>query len=96
MYIGTKSFYFGLVEGLFIIDNKTNFQFQIDIVTTDTIDAITHGSASSGMEGVGESSKGQTVLLLRMGPHRVDNAPDILADCPIDHPFFVKDKGKFM
>ena len=68
---------------------------QIDIVTTDTIDAITQSSSSSvsGIEGVGESSKAHTVLLLRMGPHRVDNAPDILADCPIDHPFFVKDKG---
>ena len=74
---------------------KIFFSFQIDIVTTDTIDAITQSSSSSvsGMEGVGESSKGHTVLLLRMGPHRVDNAPDILADCPIDHPFFVKDKG---
>ena len=77
--------------------SETHFiPLQIDIVTTDTIDAITQSTSSSlpSVEG-GESSKGHTVLLLRMGAHRVDNAPDILADCPIDHPFFVKDKGNF-
>ena len=66
---------------------------QIDIVTTDTIDIVQH--ASSAAES-GETSKVHTVLLLRMGPHRVDNAPDILAECPIDHPFFVKDKGNII
>ena len=65
---------------------------QIDIVTTDTIDIVQHASSLSAAES-GETSKVHTVLLLRMGPHRVDNAPDILAECPIDHPFFVKDKG---
>jgi hypothetical protein len=32
-------------------------------------------------------------LRLRLAPHRMDNTPDILADCPPEHPFFVKDKG---
>ena len=66
---------------------------QIDIVTTDTIDIVQHASPLSSVAESGETSKVHTVLLLRMGPHRVDNAPDILAECPIDHPFFVKDKG---
>jgi hypothetical protein len=86
------------------VDSRNPYQFapngltvlKIDIVTTDTIDSLTQSSSTSSLptvEGGGESSKGHTVLLLRMGSHRVDNAPDILADCPIDHPFFVKDKG---
>jgi hypothetical protein len=35
-----------------------------------------------------------TLLRLRLAPHRMDNTPEILADCPVDHPFFIKDKGK--
>ena len=34
-------------------------------------------------------------LRLRLAPHRADsqNSTEILADCAIDHPFYVKDKG---
>ena len=35
-------------------------------------------------------------LRLRLAPHRADsqNSTEILADCAIDHPFYVKDKGR--
>ena len=51
---------------------------------------------SSGSEaGDGSPGAGQ-VLRLRMSPHNVAEVSrvEMLADCPIDHPFFVKDKGK--
>ena len=51
---------------------------------------------SSGSEaGEGSPGAGQ-VLRLRMSPHNVAEVSrvEMLADCPIDHPFFVKDKGK--
>ena len=37
----------------------------------------------------------KSVLRLRMSPHNVPEVSrvEMLADCPIDHPFFVKDKG---
>ena len=63
--------------------------FQIDIVTTDTVDV------HSSQEDKDESSSGpSTSLLLRMGPHRCENLPDILVECAVNHPFFVKDKGQ--
>ena len=38
----------------------------------------------------------KSVLRLRMSPHNVPEVSrvEMLADCPIDHPFFVKDKGE--
>lgn len=63
-----------------------NIAFQIDIVTTDTVDV--HSSKD-------EKDEASTSLLLRMGPHRCENLPDILVECAINHPFFVKDKGQF-
>ena len=38
----------------------------------------------------------QTLLRLRLAPHRADSnsSTEILADCPLEHPFYVKDKGK--
>ena len=37
-----------------------------------------------------------TLLRLRLAPHRADSnsSTEILADCPLDHPFYVKDKGR--
>ena len=69
------------------------FEFQIDIVTTDTVDLHTH-LTSGGAASKDEESTQNTTVLLRMGPHRCENLPDILVECPISHPFFVKDKGK--
>jgi hypothetical protein len=44
----------------------------------------------------GEEEGGGGSLLLRMSPHNVPDMSrvDMLAECPLDHPFFVKDKGK--
>ena len=69
------------------------FEFQIDIVTTDTVDLHTH-LTSGGAASKDEESTQNTTVLLRMGPYRCENLPDILVECPISHPFFVKDKGK--
>ena len=43
----------------------------------------------------GDTGHGQT-LRMRMSPHNIPEMSrvEMLADCPIDHPFFVKDKGK--
>ena len=65
-----------------------SFSLQIDIVTTDTVDV--HSSNKDEKD-----EPGTTSLLLRMGPHRCENLPDILVECAINHPFFVKDKGQF-
>ena len=64
-----------------------SFSLQIDIVTTDTVDV--HSNKD------GKDEPGTTSLLLRMGPHRSENLPDILVECAINHPFFVKDKGQY-
>jgi hypothetical protein len=34
------------------------------------------------------------LLRLRLAPHKMDNTPEILAECTLDHPFFIKEKGK--
>ena len=51
---------------------------------------ISREEAGDGSPGAGQ------VLRLRMSPHNVAEVSrvEMLADCPIDHPFFVKDKGK--
>ena len=36
----------------------------------------------------------QQLLRLRMSPHLGDNSTEILAECAIEHPFFVKEKGR--
>ena len=45
--------------------------------------------------GAGDEA-GDQVLRLRMSPHNVPEVSrvEMLADCPVDHPFFVKDKGE--
>jgi hypothetical protein len=42
------------------------------------------------------SSGEEESLLMRMTPHNVPDMSrvDMLAECPLDHPFFVKDKGR--
>merc|ERR1719273_856845 len=42
-----------------------------------------------------EEGETSTLLRLRMSPHNVAESSrvEMMADCPIDHPFFVKDKG---
>ena len=61
----------------------TFYVFQIDVIGRDAHDdSVTPRDATSA-----------TLLRLRLSPHRHDN-PDILADCPLDHPFFIKEKGK--
>ena len=44
---------------------------------------------------LGDEESG-SCLLLRLSPHNVPDMSrvDMLAECPLDHPFFVKDKGK--
>ena len=55
-------------------------------------------SSSSGLvvkSDPGQSqSEVQTLLRLRLAPHRGDKVTEILAECSLDHPFFVKDKGR--
>ena len=53
---------------------------------------ISREEAGDGSPGAGHGQ----VLRLRMSPHNVAEVSrvEMLADCPIDHPFFVKDKGK--
>ena len=34
------------------------------------------------------------LLRLRLAPHKMDNTPEILAECALDHPFFIKEKGQ--
>ena len=53
------------------------------------------GSAGSAFTPVEAGGGGSEVLLrLRMAPHRGDNSTEILAECSLDHPFYVKEKGK--
>jgi hypothetical protein len=42
------------------------------------------------------SSGEEESLLMRMTPNNVPDMSrvDMLAECPLDHPFFVKDKGR--
>ena len=56
---------------------------QVDVISRDE-----HSPA-------GDTGHGQT-LRMRMSPHNIPEMSrvEMLADCPIDHPFFVKDKGK--
>ena len=62
--------------------------------------ASSSGSLSSAAPAIksdpaaGAASDVQTLLRLRLAPHRGDNATEILAECGLDHPFFVKEKGK--
>ena len=58
------------------------------------MDVIPREEADSG---VLSSGHGQ-VLRLRLAPHNVPEVSkvEMLADCNIDHPFFVKDKGKYL
>ena len=55
-----------------------------------------HVSGVETINRVDSSSGHGQVLRLRMSPHNVPEVSrvEMLADCPIDHPFFVKDKGK--
>ena len=56
------------------------------------VDVMSREEAGSGSPGPGHGQ----VLRLRMSPHNVAEVSrvEMLADCPIDHPFFVKDKGE--
>ncbi|CAB4068832.1 HBP1 [Lepeophtheirus salmonis] len=69
-------------------NNSSNGCGNNEIIKTssDNSSSVIGGSSSSGGESV-------TILRLRMAPHRGDNSPEILAECSLDHPFFVKEKG---
>ena len=60
--------------------------FQIDVISREEVAADTN-----------PSQEVKTLLRLRMSPHNVPESSrvEMLAECPIDHPFFVKDKGMF-
>ena len=59
---------------------------QIDVIPREAESAATMTSDGHSM----------IALRLRLAPHRADreNSTEILADCAIDHPFYVKDKGR--
>ena len=63
---------------------------QVDVISRE--DARGEDIAASGHSSPGHGQ----VLRMRMSPHNVAEVSrvEMLADCPIDHPFFVKDKGK--
>lgn len=63
---------------------------QVDVISRE--DARGEDIAASGHTSPGHGQ----VLRMRMSPHNVAEVSrvEMLADCPIDHPFFVKDKGK--
>jgi len=44
--------------------------------------------------GATAAAEQQQVLRLRMAPHEGDNSAEIVAECPLEHPFFIKEKGK--
>ena len=55
------------------------------------------GGDRSAPGGEGEDSTSgsvQTLLSLRMAPHRGESSTEILAETSLDHPFFVKEKGR--
>ena len=62
--------------------------FQIDVIPREA------QPAAAAPESAQEHS--MIALRLRLAPHRADsqNSTEILADCAIDHPFYVKDKGR--
>jgi len=52
--------------------------------------ATTTATAAAGEE----EERRAPLLRLRLEPHAGDNSAEILADCPLEHPFFVKEKGE--
>ena len=63
----------------------TGFYFQIDVISREDDSRLDNNS----------NQDLKSVLRLRMSPHNVPEVSrvEMMADCPIDHPFFVKDKG---
>ena len=62
--------------------NQSYF-FQIDVISRESHDSYSDNSSNK-----------ESILRLRLAPHRMDNTPEILAECSLDHPFFIKEKGK--
>ncbi|TRY78184.1 hypothetical protein TCAL_04268 [Tigriopus californicus] len=50
-------------------------------------------TSSSHFPGGDSARSSQTLLILRMAPHREDNATELLAETALDHPFYVKERG---
>jgi len=75
------------------VDSRNPYHYAPFGLTVVKIDVITR---ESGQEGeIGGPSEVTTLLQLRMSPHNVPDHTrvEMLAKCPLDHPFFVKDKG---
>ena len=70
------------------------FFFQVDVISRETSPSSSEKQQQQQMSGEKFPSELGHLLLLRMAPHRADTSTEILAECSLDHPFFVKEKGE--
>lgn len=63
--------------------------FQIVLVSRETREPCTAHSFLNNF------SSDDYILRLQLAPHGFVDTPEIMAECPLDHPFLVKHKGKF-
>jgi len=74
------------------VDSRNPYRYAPNGLTVVKIDVISREEVGADTN---PSQEVKTLLRLRMSPHNVPESSrvEMLAECPIDHPFFVKDKG---
>lgn len=75
------------------VDSRNSYQYAPNGLTVIKLDVISRDSAQEGEQrGLSEVN---TLLQMRMSPHNVPDHTrvEMLAKAPLDHPYFVKDKG---
>jgi len=74
------------------VDSRNPYRYAPNGLTVVKIDVISREEVGADTN---TSQDVKTLLRLRMSPNNVPESSrvEMLAECPIDHPFFVKDKG---
>jgi len=75
------------------VDTRNPYRYAPNGLSVVKIDVVPREEGGAREEDKPADAK--TLLRLRMSPHNVAESSrvEMMAECPIDHPFFVKDKG---